>query len=117
MASAAPFVTVAFVVFVFARWYQWLKHNSIKHIRGPAVKSKLIGKSNRMSVGLEVLIRRFEGNTRDIGHQQSVGDLDFKWIREYGPTWRLHGPLGVRQFFSADVLVCLSNPLRRPKSL
>lgn len=28
--------------------------------------------------------------------QEEAGDFDFACLREYGPTWRIGGPLGVR---------------------
>lgn len=35
------------------------------------------------------------GNMLEFNRQDEAGDLDFKWTREFGPTWRLHGILGV----------------------
>lgn len=36
------------------------------------------------------------GNVRDFSYQTNVGDLDFKYAREYGLVWRMGGALGVR---------------------
>lgn len=37
------FVAIFVAVIVVDRYYRWLTHNSIKHIRGPAVSSALLG--------------------------------------------------------------------------
>ena len=33
-------------------------------------------------------------------HQTEVGELDFKWMAEYGATWRISGELGVWNGFN-----------------
>lgn len=35
------------------------------------------------------------GNVREFSYQKNVGDLDFKYLNEYGTAWRLRGPLMV----------------------
>ncbi|KAA1474639.1 cytochrome P450 [Dentipellis sp. KUC8613] len=42
------------------------------------------------------------GNQQDILYQKEVGDVEFKWMREYGSAWRLHGCLGEDQLMIAD---------------
>ena len=40
---------------------------------------------------------RHSGNLRTFFYQGNVGDLDFKYVNEYGLVWRMGGPLGVRE--------------------
>ncbi|KIP01271.1 hypothetical protein PHLGIDRAFT_123499 [Phlebiopsis gigantea 11061_1 CR5-6] len=77
MDSTTFSVTVAAfaVVLLLRLYYVWLTHHSISHIRGPETGSKLLG------------------NIREIAYQENVGDLDWKWLAEYGTAWRLRGPL------------------------
>ncbi|OCH88053.1 cytochrome P450 [Obba rivulosa] len=42
------------------------------------------------------------GNVLDFNRQDQAGDLDFKWMREFGPTWRLNGILGETILMTAD---------------
>ena len=42
---------------------------------------------------------RLTGNVRDYAYQENVGDLDFKYGKEYGTVWRQASPLGVGDFF------------------
>ncbi|KAI0666551.1 PAH-inducible cytochrome P450 monooxygenase PC-PAH 4 [Trametes maxima] len=60
------------------------RRRSIDHIRGPPTKSFLIG------------------HEYDLNRQSEVGDLEFKWLREYGPTWKIGGLLGSRGLMTAD---------------
>ncbi|KIP03776.1 hypothetical protein PHLGIDRAFT_31651 [Phlebiopsis gigantea 11061_1 CR5-6] len=76
----ASSVAVALLV----RWYRWYTHRSLKYIRGPQVKSFLLG------------------NVRDFSWQESVGDLDFKYYEEYGTSWRMQAALGKGVLMTAD---------------
>ncbi|KAI0666534.1 PAH-inducible cytochrome P450 monooxygenase PC-PAH 4 [Trametes maxima] len=60
------------------------RRRSIKHIRGPPTKSRLLG------------------HDYDLNRQDEVGDLEFSWLREYGPTWRVRGALGADGLMTAD---------------
>ncbi|KAI0745041.1 cytochrome P450 [Earliella scabrosa] len=55
------------------------RRGTIAHIRGPASPSWLFGHEFAFAT------------------QAEVGDLDFKWLRDYGPTWRIGGSLGALQ--------------------
>lgn len=35
------------------------------------------------------------GHEKEIHYQKEVGDLDFKWLRQYGTAWRVKGCMGV----------------------
>lgn len=35
------------------------------------------------------------GNVRDLSYQENVGDLDFKYLTEYGAVWKMQFPFGV----------------------
>ncbi|KAI0644565.1 PAH-inducible cytochrome P450 monooxygenase PC-PAH 4 [Trametes meyenii] len=60
------------------------RRRSLKHIRGPPTASRLIG------------------HEYDLNRQTEVGDLEFKWLREYGPTWKISGLLGTDGLMTAD---------------
>ena len=40
------------------------------------------------------------GHPIEMMHQTEVGELDFKWMAEYGATWRISGELGVWNGFN-----------------
>ncbi|KAI0644555.1 PAH-inducible cytochrome P450 monooxygenase PC-PAH 4 [Trametes meyenii] len=44
----------------------------------------------------------FVGHEYDLSRQREVGDLEFKWLREYGSTWRIRGPLATNSLMTAD---------------
>ncbi|KAI0644553.1 PAH-inducible cytochrome P450 monooxygenase PC-PAH 4 [Trametes meyenii] len=60
------------------------RRRSLKNVRGPPTKSRLLG------------------HEYDLNRQDEVGDLEFKWLREYGPTWRIRGLLGSDGLMTAD---------------
>lgn len=35
------------------------------------------------------------GNVKNFSYQENVGDLDFKYVKEYGLVYRMGAPLGV----------------------
>ncbi|TFY55977.1 hypothetical protein EVG20_g9114 [Dentipellis fragilis] len=41
------------------------------------------------------------GNLKDIQFQDQVGDVEFKWMREYGSAWRISACMGVRIFLAS----------------
>ncbi|KAI0794686.1 cytochrome P450 [Fomes fomentarius] len=45
---------------------------------------------------------RIFGNEYELFHQRETGSLDFRWMREYGSTWRTRGYFGVDQIMTAD---------------
>ncbi|KAH9935130.1 PAH-inducible cytochrome P450 monooxygenase PC-PAH 4 [Epithele typhae] len=60
------------------------RRRSLRNIRGPSSPSWLFG------------------NEYELFHQAETGDLDFAWMREYGPTWRTHGYFGAEQVMTTD---------------
>ncbi|GJE98388.1 cytochrome P450 [Phanerochaete sordida] len=57
-------------------WYKSRQRHSIAQVRGPPVKNAIMG------------------NIRDLSYQESVGDLDFEYLKEYGTAWRMQSTLG-----------------------
>ncbi|KAI0331166.1 PAH-inducible cytochrome P450 monooxygenase PC-PAH 4 [Cubamyces sp. BRFM 1775] len=60
------------------------KRPSADDIKGPPTQSRLLG------------------HEYDLSRQEEVGDLEFKWLREYGPTWKVHAPFGRDALMTAD---------------
>ncbi|KAI0373422.1 PAH-inducible cytochrome P450 monooxygenase PC-PAH 4 [Pilatotrama ljubarskyi] len=60
------------------------RRKSIQQIRGPPAASSLLG-------------HEYELNQED-----QVGDLEFRWLKEYGPTWRIKGAFGTDALMTAD---------------
>ncbi|EMD35307.1 hypothetical protein CERSUDRAFT_116112 [Gelatoporia subvermispora B] len=73
-----------FAVLAVLVTHRYVKHRSIRHIRGPPALSWLFGHS------------------LSIGYQDQVGDQDFAWIREYGTVWRTKGCWGRDILYVAD---------------
>lgn len=81
---AAALVTL---VLIFRR------RRSLRQLRGPP-SSFFFGMP--LFIMISAKLRVLLGNIRDFPYQENVGDLDFRWVREYGTTWRIGGILGVR---------------------
>ncbi|KIJ66688.1 hypothetical protein HYDPIDRAFT_108600 [Hydnomerulius pinastri MD-312] len=78
-----PGVVLCLIIFTALAWRR-SRRNSVKDIRGPPSPSRLLGH--------EKVIRSSE----------QVGDLEFEWAREYGPTWRTKQCYGVDAIWTAD---------------
>ena len=50
------------------------------------------------------------GNEYELLHQKEVGYLDFKWMREYGATWRTHSYFGVSALRGLSVAAITGHP-------
>ncbi|KAJ7325896.1 cytochrome P450 [Mycena albidolilacea] len=61
---------------------------SIKHIRGPPSSSPFIG------------------NLLQLRLPRSYGDHEFKWLKTYGPVYRLRGCFGENRLMVSDLLAC-----------
>lgn len=88
-------VLLAAIVYIIYRRYT---RCSIKHIRGPKAPF-LLGKVVDVSTALinsQFFLCNVAGNVRDFSYQNNVGDLDFRYAKEYGLVWRMGGALGVR---------------------
>ncbi|KAI0743366.1 cytochrome P450 [Daedaleopsis nitida] len=70
------------VVLVF--FYRLFRRSTIAHIKGPSSPSFLFGHERALEI------------------QNEVGDLEFKWQRDYGPTWRIAGNFGSDILMTAD---------------
>ncbi|KAI0666538.1 PAH-inducible cytochrome P450 monooxygenase PC-PAH 4 [Trametes maxima] len=81
----SPLALTFFGISLFLATLGLLKRRrNLKHIRGPPTRSRLLG------------------HDYDLNRQDEVGDLEFKWLREYGPTWRIQGLLGKDGLMTAD---------------
>ncbi|KAI0721329.1 cytochrome P450 [Cerioporus squamosus] len=60
------------------------RSRSLDNIRGPPSPSWL------------------HGHAIALTRQQEVGELDFKWMKEYGATWRIGSHLGTQELMTAD---------------
>ena len=98
MALSPPTLAIG-VLFVVAllrvvRWYLSANTHPITHIRGPPVKSALMG-AYMVSTYSHCIADQLQGNLRELWYQESVGDLDFKYVKEYGTVWRMQHIFGV----------------------
>ncbi|EGN99106.1 hypothetical protein SERLA73DRAFT_181927 [Serpula lacrymans var. lacrymans S7.3] len=76
------FLSLLVLLAVTARYR--VRRRSIKDIRGPVSPSRLLG------------------HEMQIRHQEEIGDLEFQWARQYGPTWRTQGCFGEDVLWTAD---------------
>ncbi|KAH9894916.1 PAH-inducible cytochrome P450 monooxygenase PC-PAH 4 [Cubamyces lactineus] len=60
------------------------KGTSIGDLKGPSSRSILLG------------------HEYDLSRQEEVGDLEFTWLKEYGPTWKVRAPFGHDALMTAD---------------
>ncbi|VDB99464.1 unnamed protein product [Peniophora sp. CBMAI 1063] len=63
---------------------RYLRRPSLRDIRGPPRSSFWLG------------------NQGDFKYQNEVGDVEFKWLKEFGGAWKVHYPLGGDCLFLAD---------------
>ncbi|KAI0633729.1 PAH-inducible cytochrome P450 monooxygenase PC-PAH 4 [Trametes polyzona] len=80
-ASATAYVTIT-LIFVLFRASR--RGKSIRHLRGPARFPSLLGHDFQLNL------------------EEDVGDLEFEWYAEYGPTWRIQGSFGADYLMTAD---------------
>ncbi|KAM5543150.1 hypothetical protein V8D89_003024 [Ganoderma adspersum] len=78
---SAAFVAVALLLFVVQRVFD---RKTIKHIRGPPSPSLLFG------------------HDFEYASQEEVCSSEFKWMNEYGPTWRTRGAFGKDVLMTVD---------------
>ncbi|OCH87516.1 cytochrome P450 [Obba rivulosa] len=77
-------ILVTFAVISVVILHRFFARKTFEHIRGPSSTSWLFG------------------NILEFNRQDQAGDLDFKWCREFGSTWRLNGILGESILMTAD---------------
>lgn len=83
MSSTQGLALLGVFVGVLVWGIQRLRRRSIRHLRGPDYGWLM-------------------GNALDINLQDQAGDVDFKWLKEYGSAWRMGGPLGDDVLMVAD---------------
>ncbi|RPD78489.1 cytochrome P450 [Lentinus tigrinus ALCF2SS1-7] len=64
--------------------FKWLRRRSLTTVRGPPSPSLLLGHEHALST------------------QEEVGILEFEWLWEYGPTWKIGGNFGTDLLMTAD---------------
>ncbi|KAI0644559.1 cytochrome P450 [Trametes meyenii] len=82
LSAASSVVLLLGILFTLTGIFK--RRRSIQHIRGPPSTSLLLG------------------HDYDLSRQNDVGDLEFKWMQEYGPTWRTRGALLAYGLMTAD---------------
>ncbi|KAI0331167.1 PAH-inducible cytochrome P450 monooxygenase PC-PAH 4 [Cubamyces sp. BRFM 1775] len=63
---------------------KYRKGISISDFKGPPTASRLLG------------------HEYDLSREDDVGDLEFKWLREFGPTWKVRAAFGRDALMTAD---------------
>ncbi|KAG0695495.1 cytochrome P450 [Suillus ampliporus] len=81
MISGAALCLVPFIAYI--AWRNSRRH-TLKDIRGPPSQSFWLGSEK---------VQR---------NAKQVGDLEFQWVHEYGPTWMAKGCLGEEVLWTAD---------------
>ncbi|KAI0356394.1 PAH-inducible cytochrome P450 monooxygenase PC-PAH 4 [Trametes cingulata] len=79
--TALPYLAIGLVL-IFLRLAR--RRKSIRQIPGPPAVSSLLG------------------HEYELNQQDQVGDLELKWLNEYGPTWRIKGAFGTDVLMTAD---------------
>ena len=79
----------------------------IKHIPGPPSPSFLFGMSPVLRHNVAGLIPVLLGHDYAYACQEEACTLEFKWMREYGSTWRTRGAFGVKSSYSSFLPPCL----------
>lgn len=54
------------------------------------------------------------GHEYALNCQKEAGDMEFEWMRTYGPTWRIRGNFGVSRtlrVYSFSRLLVLNHPI------
>ncbi|KAH7911357.1 cytochrome P450 [Hygrophoropsis aurantiaca] len=78
------FCSAIILAFAFVSHYVKAKRRFIKNVRGPPSPSWLLG------------------NELEVRHQSDVGDVDFKWMQEFGAVWRTQTSYGGDNLYIAD---------------
>ncbi|KAG2074169.1 cytochrome P450 [Suillus decipiens] len=80
--SGAALCLVAFIAYI--AWRRNARRYTLKDIRGPPSSSFWLGSEK---------VQR---------NAKQVGDMEFQWVRQYGPTWMTKGCLGEEILWTAD---------------
>jgi len=99
---SAAFVTLALLLFVVRRIFH---RRGIKRIPGPPSPSLLFGMRRHSDSPVVDSDSVRLGHDFEYASQEEACSLEFKWMHEYGPTWRTRGAFGVCP--PPDFLLCL----------
>jgi hypothetical protein len=81
-------------VLLFRYFSRQLRVHSIAHLPGPPPGSWLVGKLRNLPLE-EAGLSPSSGNIPELVRGENVGDADFEWVKAFGPSMRIKGPLGV----------------------
>ncbi|EIW62974.1 PAH-inducible cytochrome P450 monooxygenase PC-PAH 4 [Trametes versicolor FP-101664 SS1] len=79
--STAALLAAGFIVLLLRLFHH---RRSLRQLQGPQRLYSLLGHEVHMS------------------RQDEVGDLEFKWLRQFGPTWRIQGAFGADVLMTGD---------------
>lgn len=90
--STAALLAAGLVVLLL-RLFQ--HRRSLRQIQGPPRLFSLLGECIFTGNIADADSIPGSGHEVHMSRQDEVGDLEFKWLRQYGPTWRIQGAFGV----------------------
>lgn len=90
--STTALLAAGFVVLLL-RLFQ--HRRSLRQIQGPPRLYSLLGECIFPGNIAEADVIAGLGHEVLMSRQDEVGDLEFEWLRQYGPTWRIQGAFGV----------------------
>ena len=99
-------LVLLFALLLTVNFIRRRRYRSLKHIRGPPSPSWVFGTSavNAMTSPAPPSDSEPVGHDVALTRQEEVGELDFAWLKEYGPTWRIGGHLGVRDLCTRQMI-------------
>ena len=73
------------------------RRSSLQQIRGPPLRSLLLGEFLKKGhpFSHHRLILTHSGHELELENRSDVGEPEFRWMKEYGTTWRVGGCFGV----------------------
>lgn len=90
--STAALLTAGLVVLLL-RLFQ--HRRSLRQLQGPPRVLSLLGECMFLNETADAYSVSGPGHEVHMSQQDEVGDLEFEWLRQYGPTWRIQGSFGV----------------------
>jgi len=80
------------VLYLIVRWFNT---RPLANIQGPPRPSWTFGELNPAVTVCRTQLQTV-GNIVELQHQADAGELEFKWISQYGEACKIAGPFGVR---------------------
>ncbi|KAI0713469.1 PAH-inducible cytochrome P450 monooxygenase PC-PAH 4 [Earliella scabrosa] len=82
--TLSSFWLSAAVLVLLGAWRMLRRRSSLQQIRGPPLRSLLLG------------------HELELENRSDVGEPEFRWMKEYGTTWRIGGCFGTDILMTAD---------------